>query len=315
MARKKNGREPDRDPEDRAPGSRKAALRAVLERRADDSLASLFAPPFGGGWRDADRETGAALLARVTLMLAKGGDRDPWPLTHEAWALRSLRLKCYEGVELYDVILRDRIGQIGRAAFFVRGGDPSLLDNSSAPLHELNEDHPPKLDEAAAAGEYLKMFCWLVCGDNGPFQIVEDASLLPPDLPASVRDRLAERELALTVREPPAEPPADPDEEAADDEPLARPSADELAAMPPEERAKIFERILREPEPARPRPCFLADAAVYYGGSLFRSEFAIMANGMVEMIDDEPLMEVTLTPVWRMANPLRYHLDARTVEA
>src|SRR5690606_2568768 len=59
-----------------------------------------------------------------------------------------------------------------------------LLDGTSAPIHELNATRALKCDAETAIG-YLRFFCFVVRGEEGPFVILE-----PPvePRPAAVPD-------------------------------------------------------------------------------------------------------------------------------
>ena len=56
-------------------------------------------------------------------------------------------------------------------------GKLKLLNWTSPPIHELNQESPSplKLDGSTAA-DYLRFFCDFVCGEEGPFTIVEHLS-------------------------------------------------------------------------------------------------------------------------------------------
>ncbi|WP_162798564.1 hypothetical protein [Sulfitobacter sp. SK012] len=51
----------------------------------------------------------------------------------------------------------------------------SLLDGSSAPLHQGNIEHGIDLSDATKQAQYLRLFCMFVRGEYGPFEIVQSA--------------------------------------------------------------------------------------------------------------------------------------------
>ena len=160
-------------------------LRAELEKRLmariDPGLADMLDAPFAGDWKPLTAEETGVLLATVSIQLAMKGCDAPWPLAHETLALRGVSLPSHGRAVYVDAVLRDRAGGLGRAGFVVRDEGVTPLDTSSAPIHDFNTACPPDLTDREAAFAYLRLFCWTVCGEEGPFCIIEERNQLPAE--------------------------------------------------------------------------------------------------------------------------------------
>ncbi len=124
------------------------------------------------------------------------------------------------------------------------------LNGTSPPIHMINKEEPIQL-EAGNALSYLCFFCFFVRGAEGPFYLLESKSdpILKECL--AVPESKANGETALKIIEGAVKP--------------AR-----------------FEGI-------DDKGRFLCDAVCFYSNALFLVNFAIASNGMIEMLDDEPI--------------------------
>lgn len=133
------------------------------------------------------------------------------------------------------------------------------IDGGSEILHELNDTGALAIATPEAAAEYVRLFTSAVHGDEGPFAIIEN------------RERLAE----LTGS-------------ALDD---GSPIHD-LTRSVPEDGPPIRKKLRPVEISPREGDGWDAKACVLYGDALFDATFALTPNGMIEMIDDVPLMQL-----------------------
>lgn len=93
--------------------------------------------------------------------------------------VRAMPLSCYPRHLLCEqqVML---YGEVTAAAFIFGDEGVTLLDGSSAPLHDLNEAVPLNLANEAFVREYVRLFCSAVHGGDGRFQLIESEDDLLP---------------------------------------------------------------------------------------------------------------------------------------
>ncbi|MFP4365304.1 MAG: hypothetical protein ACLFR1_15680 [Spirochaetia bacterium] len=141
-------------------------------------------------------------------------------------------------------------------------GKTVTLTTSSNPIHDLNEAiiseiyRTDLITSFEEAAEYTRFFCANVWGDEGPFIVIEDKD--DPYLKGSIKEW--KEELFGTVD-------------------------DFNNAIHP----------LKEAELPRDNMFFLK-GVVLYGDGIFFATFAVTANGMIEIIDDEPLADLNEAP-------------------
>jgi MoxR-like ATPase len=142
----------------------------------------------------------------------------------------------------------------------IHGDDATWwLDGESAPIHDANEADSIAIT-AENAADYVRFFCFFLRADEGGFVIVED--------PAEIGTR-----------------------RFADDAELQK------AAETDESAKELWERLQAVRKGIAPVPVtaategdrFFLTAAVLYGNARFATPFAVAADGMIEMLDDEPV--------------------------
>jgi hypothetical protein len=193
-----------------------------------------------------------ALPEALGTKLAEG-----WSVVDGAdWQAVLLPLSFYPGAKLLQLTDMD----FRHEALFLtstdadKGAELVFLDGSSTPVHEFNET---RLDMFApsAVRDYVRFFCQVVHGDEGPFRIIEPPmngrEVLPLLGGYASRDE-AERPELLTYE-----------------------SGDRAEPM----RIERF----------TPGGQVHVRALVFYGKNIFRALFAVDPAGMIEMLDDEPL--------------------------
>ncbi|MEP6342236.1 MAG: hypothetical protein ABJ275_02895 [Maricaulaceae bacterium] len=153
-------------------------LHNAIDIRLDPDLLNERPIPFTANWFSVSREDSIELLSQLTRTLVDRGNDTPWPLQHEALALRSTPLPFYEDAILIDTVLRHRIGWIGHTSFIVFNNRLVQLTHNSIEIHEINHDQSPNFETADNVSLYLKFFCWIVCGNEGPFSIVDEKERL-----------------------------------------------------------------------------------------------------------------------------------------
>ena len=95
--------------------------------------------------------------------------------------VRAMPLSCYPRHLLCEqqVML---YGEVTAAAFIFGDEGVTLIDGSSAPLHDLNEALPLNLEDDKSVREYIRLFCSAVHGGDGRFQLIENEEDLAPYL-------------------------------------------------------------------------------------------------------------------------------------
>ncbi|MFO1497158.1 MAG: ankyrin repeat domain-containing protein [Verrucomicrobiota bacterium] len=142
-----------------------------------------------------------------------------------------------------------------RLFFLSDGVDVYRLDGSSSPIHQINAKAQLILSEQNVL-RYLSFFCLFVHGDRGPFLVID--SLTDSLIPAALR------------------------------------GANELG---PSEPAKKLFQLYRRPAlfGTDPDGKFRTSAMVLYANAVFLADFLVQPDGMITMVDDEPLIADVLT--------------------
>jgi hypothetical protein len=122
-------------------------------------------------------------------------------------------------------------------------GDLTRLDGTSPPIHQMNAEAPIKLSEDNIL-DYVRFFCFLVRGEEGPFLVSETMDT------------------------------------------FGLPEMDESTS-------KAVAGVLRGAsyEGKNDEGHYLCDAIVFYSNALFLANFAIQQSGMIEMLEDDPLVQ------------------------
>lgn len=181
-------------------------------------------------------------------------------------SIRKTGLPFYPETTLYEISfskpVETKLNQFFCSYLFYRNGEfqDAPLDWSSPPIHNMNRVCSIKLDSGNAA-DYLRFFCDFVCGDYGPFTIIES------------RDHPRFRGVDLTKME-------------YGDLKL---SFEEKQAL--WNNIKPLEIIISEEQKdGRTVHFFKTEGCVWYSDRLFSAPFKIFTNGMVEMGDDRELL-------------------------
>ena len=145
-----------------------------------------------------------------------------------------------------------------RAFVLVGEGSALWLDGSSGPIHEVNESEELQFSDQTVA-DYIRFFFYFVRGD-GAFVLIES----PEELGAS-----------------PNEPTEDGEEDEEGD-------TGEVLTLQ-EARQKIRALELRSVDTTE---SWVADATVAYQGNLFVCAVTVQPDGIIEMVDDEPVGEL-----------------------
>ena len=277
-------------------------------------------------WRDVKDPDD--LFKRLQVKARSGADRDFLLGKTTAQKLipikaRRRRLNFYRTYELVEIEIDLRTLHLEetyqRAAIYalVNDEEARLLNGKSAVLHELTDrdganPHERELDLGTVnrAQDYLRFFCSFVVGIDGPFTLVESADDLV--WPEQNSERQLESFAALIERRrEELNWPADLLPLTGDDlrffadhdkDALLR-FRDRTAKRDEAKQHADLRSAQRIPRPVVTRPdlvqpgSFAAEGVVVYGETLFDARFLIRPQGMIEMVEDNPLQMAPL-PVW-----------------
>ncbi len=153
----------------------KSAFYNLLQQKLDMSLLDEALLPFVGDWKPIEGFSAAVLLAKITLSLSRSGNITPWPLMHSALALRGVSVSFYARKAIYvDAVVRDVVGNIGHAGFLVFPDHVYSVPNKAESIHAINAAEGFTIKTSQQALAYLKLHCWIICADYGPFQVIGD---------------------------------------------------------------------------------------------------------------------------------------------
>jgi len=141
---------------------------------------------------------------------------------------------------------------LGCVSWLRHGSDLTVFNGTSPGVHALNKAVPVNLSDRQAALDYLRFFCAIVHGNEGAFRVIETPGQLRllPDLPEGVAGRVRA---------------------------YARPAGDWHDQRAPEREDETDGNSYVE-------------ALVLYSNALFLSWFKVLGSGMIEMVNDEPVV-------------------------
>lgn len=160
-----------------------------MAKTKGDGGSFILPPPIAGNWLTLPQEEADLLCTRL------GESRVPGLDLHGGALVRVLPLSFWKGWILCDVqpgpeplsgpaaLLRARKREDSNEQpaihSLVYGPDGfMILDGQSAPIHGHNARHGIELPSAEAERDYLRFFCFFVRGEEGPFEVVEEAGRL-----------------------------------------------------------------------------------------------------------------------------------------
>ena len=172
------------------PGEQQARITAATAApRADWALP----PPITGAWRDLSPTEAAALIVNLGAVAELPEGDEPFVIAHAFDRVRMRALPCYgERAWLLELQGHDGDGTPLLVSFILGPWGYTLLDGTSPPLHNLNEEHGVTLDTEGQAHDYLLLFCRYVRSSEGAFEVIEAAEQLDNRLnSAGVRAAIA----------------------------------------------------------------------------------------------------------------------------
>jgi tetratricopeptide (TPR) repeat protein len=230
--------------------SDKSTTETLLETQTSDALVPEKRDEPWAFWEPSEGDQGTTALARLASSSpAVFADS---VLISSRWT----RLSFYTDHRLMELhFVRDRGVQ---RAFVLHGPQHTeWLNESSAPIHDINEIESLALTEPVAA-DYLKFFLYFLRADD-------HAAWVPVESSDEVESEAGSGS-----------------DHAEDGELLA------LGDV----RAKVRPVLmLREPDP--PNDGWVFHATIAYRGVLYSTRMGVAPNGFVEMIDDEPIRALT----------------------
>lgn len=231
--------------------------------RVDAERGWPLPPPFPSDWKDLDQETLVRMAIRAD---AAYGSIINVNIFLNFVAGRCTSVPCYPGFELVEFLWVRPDGEVENLLFFLGKQVALWLTGVSPGIHELNgntnegkDDRASRasfldLSDAAKAESYLRFFCAMVLGDEGPFRVI-----------GSLAD-LSQFWLEDTV-------PHDVKEMIA-----------------PIEIERVDESFSSNGENTEDVAIWQIKACVSYGSVLFRSTFSIPRSGIIAMTEDDPLV-------------------------
>jgi hypothetical protein len=198
----------------------------------------------------------------------------------ESTGIIGLLAKKHEPVRILQTLMRSVRRRI------LPHDDIMLLTGASPIIHALNRTGALSLRNVAEAEEYLRFFTCYVWGEAGPFRIISPG-----------RDRRLQRALELGIARLPrnSEVPDSAEDRAKREEPAAVRAA-----------AEALPELRVHPVDVAHAVEYRARGTVIYGTGVFEAEFAIYPDGMVEMLEDWPRLDLEGDDVDRVARPVRF---------
>nr|WP_299379560.1 hypothetical protein [uncultured Halomonas sp.] len=251
----------------------------LMERSATPVSWHLPAP-FSWTWEELSGEDFIAVVKRALAALPQEQSLARFDLL-DAVRARRVPLYFYEGHEIVEIMIDD--GKVKRSLSMVFGPEAALwLTGISPPIHELNKTVPIDLVSGTYIDLYLRFFCAYVHGDEGPFSVVTNYQDLESRLPD-------DRE--LTVEE-------------------KRLVAEKFGEIETKNHSDAVgeqtDSGIAEDDEGR----FRQTALVSYAGDLFVAKFAILSNGMVEMLDDDQVFAEPKLRVERIVHGWRLGVES-----
>ncbi len=216
-------------------------------------------PLIPGKWEDVRAPQAVTMLAEL------------WPKLVPNFGLglkgidmvRRLSLPFYPDSSLCEAHCRNVDGFAGYLTWIATKDTCIHLTGSSPPIHNLNYQLPLKLEDADMAKSYLKFFCLVVHGSGGAFQIVESLD--------EVRFESGAEKPELS------------------DEVVARIKPCEVERVEGEKEGDKDGKSKRKDGSSDSG--WKVKATVQYANALFESTFMVVESGMVQMLDDEPIID------------------------
>lgn len=231
-----------------------------ITKRAAEPAAWHLPPPFVWTWGElpTDELVNAVERARSAVPDEQEAARSD---LLDAVRARRVALPFYEGYELVEIMIDD--GKIRRSISMAFGPNAAQwLSGVSPPIHQMNAEVPINLADGIYAEFYLRYFCAYVHADQGPFSIAPSWE----EVEARVREDkpLSDNEIAEILEQL---------------EKIAKTDANNSENT---QGARVIE--------STPEGNFLESAIVIYAGRIFRSDFSIQPTGMIEMLEDSPIV-------------------------
>lgn len=129
-------------------------------------------PVLPGNWQDLTGELALNTVIAVSDWLEETQDVRCLGIEWSVDRVRSRPLLCYEDAVLVEMGGYAGFGRSGLINVIVHDDGMTVLNGTSARIHELNDELPPLLGETENRLEYLNLFMNWVHADNGRFQPV-----------------------------------------------------------------------------------------------------------------------------------------------
>jgi len=189
----------------------------------------------------------------------------------ETATIKEKNLIFYPGFTLLQVEIAS-LDSKPEVQFFIWGHDKFIfiqLDWTSSPIFESNEKVQLKLNKDTVK-EYLRFFCDFVCGDDGPFTMIEGFG--SPRFERKYQQYIDQAKFHIEGQDAPVE-----GKDLSD-----------------EQKQAILEKI-KPMEIEEKNSEFRVAVCLWYGTRLFEVKIEAQADGIVEMMDDFPLLELSST--------------------
>ena len=191
----------------------------------------------------------------------------------ETATLKEKNLIFYPGYTLVQARIESSDSKPEEKYFIWKPGDVDCiqLDGSSIPIHDANERACLKLNQDTVK-DYIRFFCDFVCGEAGPFTIIE--GLGSPRFERKYQTYIDQAKFNIEGQDELVEGKGVPNDKK--EEIIARISPMEIREIDGE---------------------FKVDVCVWYDTILFKAEFTVATDGWAEMADDAVLLKFPSTGV------------------
>jgi hypothetical protein len=215
-----------------------------------------FEPLYKGNWIEVPAGSQAVDFVRRARDALAGEAFFNTILAHRILAMRVAQPTFYKDVFILEILLGAREEDTGShlktVVLMLAPDGATYIDGNSSRIHHYNGHGRLTVDTLQQAEDYLRFFCGAVQGEEGPFTVTESVD-----------------ELLRRIK--PGTPPVE---------------AGKIPAI-----RSVVSKFIGSSQEAETKVIWECDAIINYSNALFAAKLQIQFGGMIEMVEDEPLME------------------------